>query len=384
MNQIKQLVDRYSEEIYENLQDLVNLNSFSTNQAGLKTVSKKITDIAREHGLDFEERVVDSDPQARPHLLFDNTDGKRFYAFVGHFDTVHPPQSDFDHFSDDGEKLVGPGVLDMKNGILIALYSFIILKELLPVSEIPVKMLFNSDEEVGSPVSRELMESDLKSALAGFIFEPGRVDNRIVTQRKGILSLDIEITGKPSHSGESPEKGINAIGIAGDLIQKLHDLNDFSKGISVQCNEISGGTARNVIPEHCTVCVDIRVPDIREKEILVKKMEAILAEKSPARISYSLIDKRPPLTKNDRSQVLIDSYLATSDELGHPARECSAGGVSDGNILSGLGIPCLDGLGSYGEFPHTNQEYIFKKTLTEKLFVFTTFFLKLLQEKKEV
>lgn len=383
MVQIKQLVDKYSDEIYEHLSELVNINSFSTNLSGLKQVSEKLIEIAGSLGIELETRVVDSDPDSRPHLLFDNSCGRKYYAFVGHFDTVHPPESDFKSIRSDGENLIGPGVLDMKNGLLIALYSFVILRELLPADKIPVKMLFNSDEEVGSPVSRELMKSELDSALGGFIFEPGRLENKIVTKRKGILSLDIDVRGKLSHSGESPEKGINAVVMAANLIQKLNGLNDFAGGVSVQCNEISGGSARNVIPDYCTVGVDIRVPDMAEKEILVQKIEAILAEPSEAKVTYKLNFKRPPLIKLATSQSLIDRYLAVSEELGHPTQESSAGGVSDGNILSGLGVPCLDGLGSYGDHPHTKQEYIIRKSLTEKLVVFTTFFLKLLEENQE-
>ena len=385
MNRIVQLVDKYSDEIYRNLEDLVNINSFTGNPAGLEAVAEKLCEIGGAHNIVFEKRVVASDPAARPQLLSDNSGGGDFYAFVGHFDTVHPPESEFSRLREEGEKLVGPGVLDMKNGLLIALYSYVVLRELLPGKMIPVKFLFNSDEEIGSPFSREVMKSDLDKARAGFVFEPGRPGNRIVTERKGILSLDIDIAGKPSHSGESPDKGVNAIVRAAELIGKLERLNDFGKGVSVQCNEISGGTARNVIADRCCIGVDIRVPNMAEKELLTKRIDEILTEKtgSEAKISYRMNFKRPPMTKLERSQDLIDGYIKVSEQFGITVTESGAGGVSDGNLLSGLGIPCLDGLGSYGEFPHTMKEYIIKKALTEKIAVFTTFFLKLLEDEKE-
>jgi glutamate carboxypeptidase len=170
MVNIREIAERYSEEIYANLEKLVNINSFSTNIAGLNSLSDALAAIADSHGIVLERKIVAEDPTRRPHLLYANEQRDDYYAFIGHFDTVHPPESDFNQLVKNGEHWIGPGVNDMKNGLLIALYTLIILKQLMPLEEIPLKILFNSDEEISSPVSKDIIETELRNARGGFVF----------------------------------------------------------------------------------------------------------------------------------------------------------------------------------------------------------------------
>ncbi|MCF6265942.1 MAG: M20/M25/M40 family metallo-hydrolase [Desulfuromusa sp.] len=383
MVNIGSIAEKHSVEIYANLERLVNMNSFSTNISGLHAVSDILTDIASKHGIVLDKKISAEDSAQRPHLIYKNKQRDDYYAFIGHFDTVHPPDSDFNKLLKDGENWIGPGVNDMKNGVLIALYTLIILKELMPLEKIPLKILFNSDEEISSPTSSNIIKAELKNAKAGFVFESGRVPgDMIVTSRKGVIGLDIDVSGKPSHAGESPSTGINAIVDAATIIGKLNSLNSTATGVSIQCTEISGGTARNVVPDRCKIGVDIRVPTLQKQDKLLEEINHLLKKQDvvSSQIEYTIKIKRPPFVKTEKSARLIDSYLRIASDLGFPIEETSSGGVSDANNLSSFGVPVIDGLGALGNYPHTKKEYMIKQSLMDRLIIFSSFFYELIQE----
>jgi glutamate carboxypeptidase len=383
MTKTNEIAEKYSSEIYDNLEKLVNINSFSTNIPGLHTVADLLIDIAEKHGIDFEKVFIEKNKPQRPHLLYANRDCDYYYAFIGHFDTVHPPESDFNRLLKDDENWIGPGVNDMKNGVLIALYTLIILKDLIPLEKIPVKILFNSDEEKSSFTSKHLIESELKNARGGFVFESGRLPgNLIVTKRKGLIGLDIEVIGRPSHAGEAPLAGINAIVDAAAIVSKLNLLNSAADGVSVHCTEINGGIARNVVPDLCIIGVDIRVPDTNKQEELLNNINELLSDKKfvNSELKYSINIKRTPFLRTEKSAHLISKYIATASSLGFQINETSSGGVSDANNLSGMGVPVIDGLGALGNYPHTKKEYMVKQSLIARLTIFSSFFYELICE----
>jgi len=383
MVKIERIVEKYREEIYANLEKLVNINSFSANIPGLHTLSDALVAIADSHGIALERKIVADDSTRRPHLMYENKQRDDYYAFIGHFDTVHPPDSDFNKLLKDGKNWIGPGVNDMKNGVLIALYTLVILKELMPLEKIPLKILFNSDEEISSPTSKSIIEAELKNAKAGFVFESGRVPgDMIVTSRKGVIGLDIDVIGKPSHAGESPSTGINAIVDAARIVAELDSLNNVVAGASIQCTEITGGTARNVVPDRCHIGVDIRVPDLEKQAQFLESVERLLSDQNlvSSQTQYEIKIKRPPFVKTEKSAKLIENYIKTASALGFGIEETSSGGVSDANNLSSFGVPAIDGLGALGNYPHTKKEYMVKQSLMDRLIVFSSFFYALIQE----
>lgn len=382
MVNIEKIAAKYRQEIYANLEKLVNINSFSANIPGLHNLADHLIEIAAQYGITLEKQILANDPDRRPHLFYRNNRRKDYYAFIGHFDTVHPPDSDFNRLIKNEDTWVGPGVNDMKNGVLIALYTIVMLKELMPLDEIPVRILFNCDEEISSYSSRQIIETELKDAKAGFVFESGRLPgDLIVTQRKGVVGLDIEVIGKPSHAGESPQTGVNAVVDAAKLIEKLEGLNNLDEGTSVQCTEISGGVARNVIPDRCHIGVDIRVPDLDSQARLFARIETILTDRDNinSQVNYEIEAKRPPFVRTEKSAELIGRYQTVAAQMGFDIRETSSGGVSDACNLSGFGVPVIDGLGALGRFPHTKKEYMVTQSLFDRLIIFSTFFYQLLQ-----
>ncbi|WP_458700464.1 M20/M25/M40 family metallo-hydrolase [Sulfurospirillum sp. 1307] len=379
-DKIDLILNDKSSEIYKNFENIVNINSFTSNLDGINMVMNKLLEISFSLNIPLE--TVYSSKKARPHLMYGKEKKENFYALIGHFDTVHSPKSDFKSLKEVDGLLKGPGTNDMKSGLIVVMYSCYILKELYPDIELPFKILFNSDEEVGSLDSQEIIEKEFIGALAGFVFEPGRPGTRIVTQRKGIATLDIEIIGKPAHSGVEPWEGINSILAACEIISKLEALNDYDSGIIVGCNQIDGGVARNVVPANTKILVDIRFLTMNQKEKLFDDIENILNSKNSvgAEVKYNLELNRPPLEKSSKSQQIAKLYIDTSNDLGIKCEEMSTGGGSDGNFLSAMGIPTIDGMGAVGNYSHTKKEFIYKESLIYRIKIFVLFMSKLLNK----
>jgi glutamate carboxypeptidase len=377
---IDELLENYKYQMYADLEEIVNLNSFSANRAGLDNVLKSLIAIGKDKDINLE--TVYSSKNDRPHLMYGKNKYKNYYALIGHFDTVHSPNSDFKVYKDDGEIIKGPGTNDMKAGLIVAIYSLSILKKLYPNRDLPFKILFNSDEEIGSIDSKEIIQAEFIGAKAAFIFEPGRSNGEIVTRRKGIGTLDIDVIGKAAHSGVAPWDGINSLLASCDIIKKLEALNDYKKGIIVGCNQLNSGVARNVVPAYSKIFVDIRFEAMIQKETLFKNIQDILNEKNSygVQIKYKLELNRPPLEISKESIKISQLYKETSKNLGYDCEELSTGGGSDGNFLSSMGIPTIDGLGAVGDFSHTKKEYTKKDSLIYRTKIFVLFMIKLLEK----
>ena len=385
IKKIETILNGMNSQIYDDFKTIVNINSFTDNDAGINEVLNQLVNIASK--LDIPLKSVYSSKKARPHLMYGKKREKNYYALIGHFDTVHPLQSDFQSISEHNGTLKGPGTNDMKGGLIVCLYSFYILKQLYPNMDLPFKILFNSDEEIGSLDSKEIIENEFKDAKAAFIFEPGRPNGEIVTQRKGIGSLEIKIIGKPAHSGVEPWSGINSILGACEIIEKLETLNDYPKGVIVGCNQIDGGIAKNVVPACTNIVVDIRFTTTKQQKTLFAQIEEILTSgnKVGADIEYKLILNRPPLQKTKKSEELAKMYIKISHNLGFPCKETSTGGGSDGNFLSAMGVPVIDGVGAVGNFSHTKKEFIYKESLRSRIKIFVLYMCELLQrDTKEI
>ncbi len=378
MSKIEKEIDLFlkneSDNIFKNFENIVNINSFSNNIEGIKKVYDYLTDISEGYGIKLKE--IYSSKKVRPHLMYQRDLNENFYALIGHVDTVHPPQSDFDHIIEKDGHYIGPGTNDMKSGIIVALYSLILLQKIYPDRKLPIKILFNSDEEIGSFDSKEIIQSEFKNALAGFVFEAGRLPgNQIVTGRKGVFNIDINIEGKPSHAGVAPQNGINAISAACEIIQKLHQLNNFEKGTTIGCNIIKGGVAVNVVAPFCKIEVDGRFVTQNDGNEVLKKIDEILKRPNSvgAKVNYEIPHLRPPMERSKKGEELYHKYKEVSNSLGIECSETSTGGGSDANFLSAMGIPALDGLGAVGNYSHTKKEFTIKNSITDRIKIFTMF-----------
>lgn len=278
---------------------------------------------------------------------------------LSHLDTVHPPGTVNGPLAvrREGDRLYGPGVYDMKGGAFLALEAFkaVVARARLPV---PIVFVFTPDEEIGSPTSRGLIEYLARDARAAFVTEPARDGGKVVTARKGVGIVDIEIEGLPAHAGARHENGRSAIAEAARQIAAIEAMTDYERGITLNVGVINGGTARNVIPQHCHFEVDFRVVDKLDALQVENALHALRAHDRDVKMSVKGGLNRPPFPPNAQTMALFAHAkgLAAVDgwELDHVPL---TGGGSDGNFTADIGCPTLDGLGIDGDGAHTLQEY---------------------------
>jgi glutamate carboxypeptidase len=278
---------------------------------------------------------------------------------LSHLDTVHPigfierlP------FRIEGDSAFGPGIYDMKGGAYLAYHAFRQLCANGQRSPLGITQLYVSDEEIGSPTSRQLIEAEGRRAKYVLVTEPARDGGKIVTGRKGVARFEIFVKGVPSHAGTRPEDGRSAIRELANLIQTLQAMNDLKRGISVNVGVVKGGTRPNVIAEEAYAEVDMRVPTIADADELVPKI--LNLRSSTEGVSVNVIGElnRPPYEKSNAGAALYEHARTLAAEIGFDLVDSSTGGGSDGNFTAPH-TATLDGLGVDGKGAHTHYEQMY-------------------------
>ncbi len=275
-----------------------------------------------------------------------------------HYDTVWPTGTLAGWpFRLDGETASGPGVFDMKTGLVQAVWAVRGLRELgLPHPS--VRMLFNGDEELGSPFSRPYIEAASDGALATLVFEASADGGRLKTARKGVGVFDVTVTGVEAHAGLDPEAGASAIHAMAEVITRIAASGAPERGTTVNVGLVDGGTGRNVAAGRARAGVDVRVGDPAE----VARMDAVFAGLAVAdpRVTVEVSGgwNRPPMSPNAGSRRLFEAAVAVAARLGLRLEEVAVGGASDGNFVSALGRPVLDGMGAVGGGAHARHEHV--------------------------
>jgi glutamate carboxypeptidase len=383
LDRLMKYIKQREQDIYETLTQLVDTNSFYYNAEGLKKVGDIIMETGRKRGIQFEPVLKTDDRKGAFHLLFDETsdDKSRFYGILGHIDTVYPPDDASSCLREEGERLIGPGTLDMKGGIVVAVYALKAVKEMTGLDRLPVKAIFNCDEEIGSPDSSRLIEQELAGASGAFVFEGRNERNHaLVTARKGIIMGHFEVMGRAAHAGEAPEEGINAVLEAAHKIVELSHMNGLGDGTTVNTGRVVGGTSANQVPDLCRVELDFRFKTPEAEALVRKKVAEIMAKElvQGTKTHYSLQTARPPFVRSDQSARLLSRYMEAASEFGSVLSECSSGAGSDGNLTAAMGVPTLDGLGPEGDGAHSPQEYIIKRSVMGSIKVFALFLSRLI------
>ncbi|MGY3619617.1 M20 family metallopeptidase [Bradyrhizobium sp. USDA 10063] len=278
---------------------------------------------------------------------------------LSHLDTVHPlgfiqrlP------FAIDGDSAFGPGIYDMKGGAYLAYHAF---REICANGARPplgVTQLYVSDEEIGSPTSRALIEAEGRKARYVLVTEPARDGGKIVTGRKGVARFEIFVKGVPSHAGTRPEDGRSAIRELGNIIQTLEAMNDLERGVTVNVGVVRGGTKPNVIAEEAYAEVDMRVPTTADAEELVPKILNLNSRTDGVSVQVVGELNRPPYEKTNAGAALYEHAKALATEIGFDLVDTSTGGGSDGNFTAPH-TATLDGLGVDGKGAHTHYEQMY-------------------------
>ena len=295
------------------------------------------------------------------------------FALVGHVDTVFPRDLGFLNFErdSDGDTVRGPGTLDMKSGLSTIVFALGALAEVAPdqLVGLPLRFLLNSDEEVGSPSSRDLLERFAATCSGAMVFEGGRAEDKIITSRKGGGMFTFEVTGNAAHAGNNHEEGINAIHALALMIPRIEALTDYERGVTVNVGLIEGGTAKNTVPETAKCVVDTRFIRKVDADAVVAALHAIADDPfagldlHPARLRQVRVKldgrvTRPPMEASEGAQKIRLAYEPFAAAAGLETGEAPLqGGGSDANILAACGVPCVDGLGPFGRHFHKVQEW---------------------------
>jgi len=335
----------------------------------------RLEEAARASGLSV--RVVASGPhEVAAHRVYSTPGadaGAPAILLVGHADTVFPRAMGFFGMRREGDRAMGPGVLDMKSGLTEALFALSAVRavDASRFARLSARLVVVSDEEIGSPSSRALYDELAPTATEALVFEAGRVHDHVVTARKGGGLFTIHADGVAAHAGNRHADGVNAIHAVACVVLKLEALTDYAAGLTVSVGLASGGSAKNTVPEHAEVGVDVRFTSQRDVAKLRAALDAIAHDPFEgleprwlndrvlrARVRVEGDVTRPPMEPTARTQTLRQAYEAHAALVGLGVGEAPLqGGGSDANLLAALGVPCIDGLGPFGEFFHETREW---------------------------
>jgi len=343
----------------ERLAELVEQNSFTDNAEGGRKVLAMLEETFAMPGL-AGKRV----PSTRfsDHLVL-STEGKKGaspIALVGHYDTVFPPGT-FEGIRRDGELLRGPGVLDMKGGLVVVAYALRAVAETVGLDAIaPLRVVVVADEEVGSPEGQGVIREAIRDASSCLVFEAGRKGDLVITRRKG--------TGD---AGNAHKEGANAIWALARFVDRVQALTDYSRGVTVNVGKLVGGQGKNTVPDEARCEVDLRFETREDGEALEAAIRAAAARAAESvqgtRIELGGGIGRLPLERSASSVALMESYLEAARSVGLGSGEAPLiGGGSDASTSSAMGIASIDGLGPRGIGFHTKDEQIEVATLLLK------------------
>ncbi len=351
------------------LATLVEKNSFTENRDGGLAVGTLLAELyASKHV------TLDRTPSAKyaDHLTWSSSwkpKTDRRIALVGHLDTVFPPGT-FEGYRRDGDLARGPGVLDMKGGLVVIAFALRALMETTGMELLPaLKLICVADEEVGSPEGKDV----IKRAIGGFdaclVFEAGRKGDAIITRRKGTGGMTAIAHGKAAHAGNAHAEGKNAIWALARFVDRVQVLTDYARGVSVNVGKFTGGESKNTVPDRAEAALDIRFETKVDADALIAAIEAAAREAAVDGTRIEILGgvARLPLERTDASARLLSEYAASAVASGLGGGEAGLiGGGSDASTSHEIGIASIDGLGPRGIGFHTKDEQIERLTLVRK------------------
>jgi glutamate carboxypeptidase len=351
-----------------NLETFVCSESPSTEKAAADRCARVIAEEWRKRPVQL--RLVEQKHRGA-HLQISYTQSKTKprgqLLVLGHYDTVYAsgtlPKMPF---AVRAGKAFGPGVFDMKGGIVQALFALDAIHHSSAALRKKIVFLWTSDEEIGSESSRKLLETEAGRSDAVFVLEPSLGPKGLLkTARKGVGEAEVIVQGRASHAGLAPEKGINAIHELALQIARINEWNDLPRGISVNAGLVSGGTRPNVIPDRARTIFDLRALRPADMQKIDKKLRGLRPILRGSKLEVRGGFNRPPLERKYSAE-LFARAKSLGEEMGLRISESTAGGGSDGNLTAALGIPTLDGLGAVGNGAHSPGEHIIIHTMPER------------------
>ena len=314
---------------------------------------------------------VIANPEGGNHVLVRFSGGARDDArpalLLGHYDTVWPAGTLAKMpFRVEAGRAFGPGVFDMKASLVEAEFAFDGLARLRLALPRPVIVLITSDEEVGSPTSRALIEETARGCEYALVLEPPLADGSLKTARKGVGHFVVEVEGKSAHAGVEPAKGASAILELARQVVALHALTDLDAGISVNVGVIEGGTTANVVAARASARVDVRATTLDQAAEIEAAIRGLRSQVEGTALAISGGFNRPPMERTGPVANLFERARSIGRTMGLELGEGATGGGSDGNFTAAMGVPTLDGLGIAGAGAHAPHEQIELASLPER------------------
>ena len=293
-------------------------------------------------------------------------EGEQTILLMHHMDTVFPIGTlQTMPFYEKDDKIFGPGVLDMKGGIVISIAAVKALVEQNALNK-KVVILITTDEEEGSETSQAIIEAEARKANLVLVLESGLVDGALKTWRKGVGDFFIHVTGRASHAGGAHQEGINAIEELAHQVLRIQKMTDYDKGTTLNVGVIRGGTVSNVVPDHASADIDFRVLVPEEADRIDQELKMLQAVLPGTNIKITGGLNRPPMPFDELMKQTFEKAERIAKGIGQTLIAGGSGGGSDGNFVAPLGVALLDGMGTYGEGLHSEREYIFTKSLPER------------------
>jgi glutamate carboxypeptidase len=348
-------------EMVEVLGRLVSIETPSDDRAGLDRFADALQGLFGEFG---PIEVIDPDDAQRGrHLRLDvegSDAGLPHAVALCHYDTVWSAGTlQRMPFSVDTEGVArGPGCFDMKGGMVVLYFALQALRARGIQPKRRLRVLFTSDEEIGSPSSRSLIERTAAGAALAYVLESPLPGGTLKTGRKGTGDYLVRITGRAAHAGIEPEKGVSAIGELAHQILALHALNDYAAGTTLNVGVAHGGTRPNVVAAEAEAHVDVRVGTLGEADRIDAAIRGLQPKLPGAVLMISGALNRPPMERTPAMAELFQKARLVAADMRVELQEGSTGGGSDGNFTAAMGVPTLDGLGVEGEGAHAAHEHV--------------------------
>lgn len=371
------------DEMIALLERLTNINTGSLNKEGVDELAALFASELR--GLGFTTSSLPGDVIAMPscpgsnynidvadHLLATRSGDSSRLLLMGHLDTVFPPDSPFQTFRRAGDTMYGPGVADMKGGLVIMLYALKALAEFGQLDGMSLSILLNSDEEMGSLSSRKFLEEQAREHDWGLVYESSGTNN-LTRQRKGLGQARFVVNGRASHAGGAHEQGRSAIKELAYKIVEIENMTNYESGVTVNVGIVSGGEARNTVAPCAEALVDLRYPEPQQGIDAAAQFESIFSEVLSYPVDSGEITTeswinlhRPPKIPTEESDYLMDKARNIGRLLGQELGVTDSGGGTDGSLTQAVGLPTQDSLGVAGTGAHSNREEARVSSLVER------------------
>ncbi|MCA1711975.1 MAG: M20 family metallopeptidase [Actinobacteria bacterium] len=341
----------------EELEALVAVESPSADDAATEAAARLVDDLFLQHLGSRGTWIADG---RRGHLLWSGGGDTRV-VLVGHVDTVWPfgTTARWPFTVIDG-RASGPGAFDMKAGLVQGMHALSALDDLAGV-----RFLVTTDEEVGSPTSRELIEKTAQGARAALVLEPS-ADAALKSARKGVSMYELVVHGRAAHAGLEPEKGANAAVELAHQVLAMLEVADAAVGTTVTPTVASAGTTTNTVPAFARVAVDVRAAEPAEQQRVDAALRSLVARTPGTSLELRGGPNRPPLAPSSSAELVLRARRIAQDLHLPPLADVAVGGGSDGNFTAGIGVPTLDGLGAVGAGAHAEGEHVLVEAMPQR------------------